>query len=270
LIGSILHHSPASDEMNRFQNLIDDDVDLSLIPTPRAAETVDDATGQRAYPHCLFTPQHYERRYSYPLVVWLHGPDDDERQVTRIMPLVSLRNYVAVGPRGTRGSSVPGGFCWPQDPDDIAVAEERVLSAVAVARRRLNVAPQRIYLAGYACGGTMALRIALNAPRRFAGVLSIGGRLPTTLRPLAQLHQARRLNLFLAAGRYSPRYPEQDVCQDLRLLHSAGMSLNLRLYPCGDDVTTDMLADMDRWIMEQLATQHPAAQDQPSHHPGGK
>jgi hypothetical protein len=48
------------------------------------------------------------------------------------------------------------------------------------------------------------------------------------------------------------------------------MSLNLRLYPCGDDVTTDMLADMDRWIMEQLATQHPAAQDQPSHHPGGK
>lgn len=251
--------------MNRIHYLVDDDVHLSLISTPHLPEPAVAPPGDLENPYCLFTPQHYERNYAYPLVVWLHGPADDERQVTRVMPLVSLRNYVAVGPRGTRASGTAGGYHWSQDADEIALALERVLAAVAAARRWLNIAPGRIYLAGYACGGTMALRVALAEPRRFAGALSIGGAFPTTLRPLAQLHQARRLKLFLAAGRQSRGYPEREVCNHLRLLHAAGISVNLRLYPCGDEVTADMLADMDRWIMEQVASDEPAACDQPSH-----
>jgi phospholipase/carboxylesterase len=82
---------------------------------------------------------------------------------------------------------------------------------------------------------------------------------------LAQLHEARRLNVFLATGRQSNDYPEHEVCDHLRLLHAAGISLNLRLYPCGDEVTSDMLADMDRWIMEQVAGTESATQNQPSH-----
>ena len=251
--------------MNRIQYLVDEEVDLSLIPAPHVPALAVAPPRDRENRCGLFTPRHYERHYAYPLVVWLHGPDDDERQVTRVMPLVSLRNYVAVGPRGTCGSSVPGGFRWLQEADHIAMAEERVDSAVATARRWLNIAPARIFLAGYACGGTMALRIALNQPRRFAGALSIGGPFPSTLRPLAQLHEARRLNVFLATGRHSRDYPQHEVCNHLRLLHAAGISLNLRLYPCGDEVTSDMLADMDRWIMERVAGEDLAAQDQPSH-----
>lgn len=256
--------------MNRIQYLIDDAADRSLVPAPHVPELAAAPRIDRENPYCLITPQHYERKYAYPLVVWLHGPDDDERQVTRVMSLVSLRNYVAVGPRGTRRSSKPGGYRWSQDADEIALAEERVLSALAAARKSLNIAAGRIYLAGYACGGTMALRIALNEPRRFAGALSIGGPFPTTLRPLAQLREARRLKVFLATGRQSRDYPEHEVCRHLRLMHAAGISLNLRLYPCGDDVTTDMLADMDRWIMEQVASGQPAARDQPIHPSRGK
>jgi phospholipase/carboxylesterase len=250
--------------MNRLHYLADDDVEFCLIPDTTTLEPAAPPSDTQN-PYCLFTPQHYERNYAYPLVVWLHGADDDERQVTRVMPLVSLRNYVAVGPRGTRASSVPGGFCWTQDADEIALAEERVASAVASARRWLNVAPERIYLAGYQCGGTMALRLALHQPRRYAGALSIGGAFPSTLRPLARLNEARSLNVFLATGRQSRQYPERAVCDHLRLLHAAGISVNLRLYPGDDDVTTDMLADMDRWIMERLACGQPVAQDQPSH-----
>lgn len=251
--------------MNRIQYLVDEGVGPSLIPAPHVSMTVAAPQRDHENPYCLFTPRHYERNYAYPLVVWLHGPDDDERQVTRVMPWVSLRNYVAVGPRGTSGSSVLGGYRWLQEADHIATADERVAMAVAAAERWLNIAPARIYLAGFAGGGTMALRIALNHPRRFAGVVSIGGPLPSNLRPLARLHEARRLNVLLAAGRQSRDYPEHEVCDHLRLLHAAGISLNLRLYPCGDEVTTDMLADMDRWIMEQVAGEGRAALDQPSH-----
>ena len=50
--------------------------------------------------HASFAPQHYESGYSYPLLVWLHGPGCDERQLLRIMPQISMRNYVAIAPRG--------------------------------------------------------------------------------------------------------------------------------------------------------------------------
>ncbi len=251
--------------MNRIEYLINSEPQLGRVHTSHSTGLATSFPPAGETPYCLFTPQHYERNYAYPLVVWLHGPDDDERQVTRVMPLVSLRNYVAVGPRGTSASAVPGGYCWNQSAEHIESAQDRVAAAIEAARDRLNIAPGRIYLAGYACGGTMALRIALNQPERFAGAVSVGGAFPSGLRPLARLHAARRLNLLLATGRESLDYPQRDLCQHLQLLHAAGIPLNLRLYPCGDEVTEDMLADIDRWVMEQVAGEDSATWDQPSH-----
>ena len=152
--------------MNRIQSFVEDEPSDLLSRAPLVAEldALEQSGDQDA--HCIFTPLHYERNYAYPLIVWLHGPDDDEQQVTRVMPLVSMRNYVGVGPRGTLAAEdVEGGYRWSQTPSHIARAERRVLSAVAAARRWLNIAPTRIYLAGYGCGGTMAFRIALAQPR---------------------------------------------------------------------------------------------------------
>ena len=42
------------------------------------------------------------------------------------------------------------------------------------------------------------------------------------------------------------------MVDDLRLLHSAGFSLALRQYLCGDELYTDMFADMDQWLMERV------------------
>jgi phospholipase/carboxylesterase len=89
----------------------------------------------------------------------------------------------------------------------------------------------------------------LNHPRRFAGVLSLGGEFPVGGTPLAAFADARQVPIFLACGRDSQRYPVPVVCDNLKLLHAAGMDLVLRQYPGGHDVSPQMLADMDRWIM---------------------
>lgn len=204
-------------------------------------------------PYAVFGPLHYEANYAYPLIVWLHGPGDSERQLKRIMPMISLRNYVAVAPRGTVDAS-GGGFHWRQSDGHIQAADERVAECIEVAMARFNIAGQRVFLAGYGCGGTMAFRIALNNPRPVAGVLSFGGPLPTGRAPLAQLQAARRLAVFVACTRASRNYPTPIVCDDLRLLHTAGMSIVLREYPGDDALTTHMLADMDRWVMEQITS----------------
>ncbi len=209
---------------------------------------------------CVFAPVHYEPRYAYPLLVWLHGPDADERQLMRIMPLVSMRNYVAVAPRGflhPDAASEGRQDCWPQSPDHIDAAAERVFEAVETVQQRFTVHRQRVFLAGFDCGGTMAFRLAMNHPEKFAGVLSVGGRFPRMHHPLRQLNLARRIPIFLAVGRDSHLYSPEHACDDLRLFHTAGMSITLRQYPCAHQLAPQTLRDVDRWIIEQIT---PASQ----------
>lgn len=202
-------------------------------------------------PHALFAPLHYEPNYAYPLLVWLHGPGDDERQLQRIMPLVSMRNYVAVSPRGNVDAADRcAGFAWNHAPTEVALAEQHIFDSIDAACERFHVAPHRIFLGGLECGGTMAMRIALRYPDRFAGALTIGGAFPDDRTPLSRLNDARCVPLFIAQGRDSELYPVETLCSNLRLFHTAGMCVTVRHYPCGDELTTQMLHDMDIWMME--------------------
>jgi phospholipase/carboxylesterase len=212
------------------------------------------STTTDGWPHALFAPLHYEPNYAYPLIVWLHGSGDDERQLRRIMPLVSMRNYVAVGPRGVDASSTGKGFTWLQATEGLQRAEDAVSHAIDAASLRYNVSERRVYVAGYGAGGTMALRLALTFPGRFTGVISVGGGVPTGGAPFGNLLNIRKLPILLLCGQKAEQYPETQMCDDLRLLHSAGMTVNLRLYPCGDEIDPNMLADLDRWIMHQITS----------------
>ena len=214
--------------------------------------------------YALFAPLHYEPKYAYPLIVWLHAQGTDgERQLLSVMPEISTRNYVAVAPRGFLcGDAEPAArHDWPQSQDRIEEAEHRVFQCIATARRKWNVARRRIFVAGFGSGGTMAFRVALNRPRQFAGVLSICGEFPRGHNPLSQLIEARRLPVLLAVGRDSREYSPAEACDDLRLFHTAGMSIALRQYPCGQQLTPQMLRDVDRWIIEQItASSGPASE----------
>jgi phospholipase/carboxylesterase len=206
-----------------------------------------------------FAPVHYEPNYGYPLLVWLHGPGCDERQLVRIMPLVSMQNYVAVAPRGFRFPSADGateGLGWPQDLDHVHAAEQRVWESIEAARRKFHVAADRVFLAGFDSGGTMAFRIALNHPDHFAGVISLGGPFPSGQTPFGQWTRARRLVVLLSVGRDSEHYPPERVCEDLRLFHAAGISITLRQYPCGHTMNEQMLGDLNRWIMDEVTGGH--------------
>jgi len=240
--------------MNRIQSLTAESQDTRPSAETSAAAGRYSPSREQA-PFACFAPLHYEANYAYPLLIWLHGPLDSESQLKRIMPLVSLRNYVAVAPRGSREAQCDDrlAYSWRQSEADIVLAEQRVAECIAAARRKYHIRKDRVFLAGFDCGGSMAFRLALRQPERYAGVVSLCGAFPSGRAPLGRLNDARRLPLFLACGRDSAAYPLSQVCDDLRLLHSAGMSVALRQYPCGQELMSHMLSDLDRWLMEQIA-----------------
>jgi phospholipase/carboxylesterase len=202
-------------------------------------------------PHATFLPMHYEPGYAYPLVVWLHGSPGNEQELRQVMPLVSMRNYVGVAPRATVAERrMTNSYSWRQSPGDIEEAEARIEECVNMAQQRYNIHNDRIFLVGHGTGGTMALRVAWNNPAKYAGVATFGGPLPWHLRPFRCVKQIRRLPCLLAMSRHSRDYPDERVCGDLRLLHSAGCTVALRQYPGSDELTTNMLSDLDRWLME--------------------
>ncbi len=233
-------------------------------PTARKAFSIE--SGRYSEPsgdssHALFAPLHYEPGYAYPLIVWLHGAGNEERQLLRVMPLVSMRNYVAVAPRGTvcerNEATGASRYDWRQTDRHIALAEHGVFESIELAATKYHVDVRRVFLAGFDSGGTMAFRLALSHPSRFRGVISLGGPLPTGRPTLSKLAEARRLAVLLALGQHGTIYRPEHACDDLRLLHTAGMFVTLRQYPCGHEISPQMLVDVDRWIIEQITNPRP-------------
>ncbi len=76
--------------------------------------------------------------------------------------------------------------------------------------------------------------------------------MPSNERPLKRISEARNLPLLISVSPDQERFPLEHVMENVRLLHSAGSSLSLRLYPEGDELTTVMLSDLDSWVMERI------------------
>lgn len=245
-----------------------------------------------------FGPLHYEPNYRYPLLIWLHGLGESEQTLLSIMPEISLRNYVAIAPRGLRvdGGSLRGWCDYgtpnilsrpqgsvsnrlsskPTDAIDVKTsqkmketgepialnrcvlcspfheAERRIFNAIDEAKCKYHIAQNRVFIGGFDCGGTFAMRMAMGHPEFFTGVLSINGPMPRSGSPLQNWSHARQLTVFLGAGANTSQYPAPRVCDDLKLLHTAGFDVTLRHYPWGNELRPAMLHDINQWIMEQI------------------
>ncbi|TWT86531.1 Esterase PHB depolymerase [Pseudobythopirellula maris] len=231
---------------------MDDETLLRPTAHPEQWRSAFDACDEPRAPVAAFSPTGYEAGYAYPLVVWLHSSGASEEELATVLPHVSCRNHVGVAPRGVAPSSLGRGYAWRGDRDGYAAAEESVFTAIDSVKNRFHIHNNRVFVAGVGVGGTTAVRLALAHPDRFAGAATFGGPLPTGDRLLRRVNEARELPLLIAASRKSDAYPEGRVCEDLRLLHSAGCRVAVRQYPGDDDLTTAMLSDLDRWIMDHV------------------
>jgi phospholipase/carboxylesterase len=203
------------------------------------------------FPHRLFTPEHYEERYEYPLVIWLHSQESSEYELDGIMPHLSLRNYVAIAPRGLQKSKLHDRkFCWTQSGSGAAQAEQRVMQSIAHAINDLSIRPSRVFLAGYGMGGTLAQWIGLRNSESIAGVVSINGVFPKRCESLLQWRESRNLPVLFIHGGESTLCNADHTCQALKSAHASGLSYQFVQFPCGDELNTGMTAMANQFLMK--------------------
>lgn len=246
--------------MNRLSSLASSD--SSRRQGGADADTVDDGHGtvpdllaqpdqpKMNRPRTFFLPVRYESRYRYPLVVWLHSDGYNEHQIGHVLPHISTRNYVGVGVRGSKALDAGGRrFAWSHTPAAIARCEDSIWQAVDEACQRYSIHRDRIFLAGYGEGGTMARRVALQRSSQFAGCVSLGGRLPRGGAVLSNLAAARELKNFWAVAMRSSGLTDDQFNDDIRLAADARLRLDVRRYTTDDEMVTEVLSDVNAWIM---------------------
>jgi pimeloyl-ACP methyl ester carboxylesterase len=208
----------------------------------------------------VFLPQGHEPGYAYPLLVWLNeGPRFD---LGRAMARTSLRNFVAVQPAGRttppavdeRPGHASSSILGRSSDDD---RDERIWRAIDAVRSRVSIHPRRVFLVGHGRGGTRAFRVACRHPREFAGVASFGGPFPLDEGAFAGMRDVRRLPMLLCCRRDAEDMEAVRIDRTLRLFHAAGAVLAVRIYPGRRDLTRTALADLNRWIMDEICGSQP-------------
>src|SRR5262249_41596996 len=216
-------------------------------------------TSQLQAPRCLpvrtFLPTGYEPNYPYPLLIFFHGHGGSEEQVLRLAPRLSRRNYVCIGLRAPHlvGVRADGrfGYTWGQEgAEGATLVEDYVCGAIELTRRNYHVHSERIFLAGFCEGATMAYRLGLTFPERFAGVIALNGALPRHGTPLFRYPEVRQLRVLIGHGIANAVVPLTVAKQDYRLLYTAGLSVRMHTYPATHRLHPDMLRDTNRWIID--------------------
>ena len=206
-----------------------------------------------------FLPTGYEPNYPYPLLVFFHGHGGNEEQILRLAPRLSRRNYICIGLRGPQllGARSDGtlGYSWGADGQVDALLEDYVLRAVEQTRRRYHIHSERIYLAGFCEGATLAYRLGLAFPERFAGVISLNGSLPPRGTLFLRLSAIRQLRVFIGHGIANAVVPLSRARDDFRLLYTAGLDVQIHTYPTTHRLHPHMLRDLNRWVIEAISNQ---------------
>lgn len=227
----------------------------SLIPSATPSAPIATPAAIK-WPHVVSLPESYEPNYAYPLIVWFHSRGRDERELFQVLPEISERNYIGLALRGTSiiANSATGGRTWVDEEQSSIALLNTLLTAIEHLSASHRIHPGRITLAGADAGATLALRLLLMQPTRFAGAIHLGGGVPKLPRPLANFRELHRRRVFFAAShRRLPRTARQ-VTAVARLLHTAGMQVKSRVYPHESLFNSKMLRDLDRWLMDSVCT----------------
>lgn len=218
---------------------------------PSAAQQASSYVSPCPVPVRHVLPKSYVDSYAYPLIVWFHSHGNNENEIRTVAEHISLQNYAYLGLRGTMlEDRQQMTFGWSSSAASISRCEDSLWRAIDDMSSRYNLHKRRIFLAGYGAGATMAREIAYRRSNQFAGCIALGGRIPRGRASFADMSSLSRLRQYWAVAIGNPELSVCDFESDIDLAAMARMKLDVYRYTTDDEMVTEVLGDVNRWIMD--------------------
>lgn len=202
------------------------------------------------FSEAVFVPEHYERGYAYPLLVWLVDEPHNKYDIHSWMPAVSERNYF-----GLSCSVRP----WlSQDPtqhvseEKLAQLAEHLRKSVVQTRLSYHVHSERVVLVGHGATTSLALTLLLSRPEWFAGAALLHGDVPAHIPNLRQFRDLRGKSLFFSGIDASRGEHLLRLNNIARTLHAAGLDIESHAGPRSAKGLKHDARKLDQWLMRSL------------------
>lgn len=201
-------------------------------------------------------------------IIWLHGLGADGHDFESLVPFFNLpesMNCKFIFPHApirpvtaNNGMSMRAWF----DLSNLQEFEKNSLEGIEQTHSMLldliddeikaGIPSERIVLAGFSQGGTMALLTALSYPQKLAGVMGLSTFLPAS-RPDLSLQQPKDTPVFIAHGKTDfvlPfKYGQQTHQQ---LMNEKFTQVEWHEYPMSHDVCQQEIIDISVWLQKVL------------------
>ncbi|MDZ7781383.1 MAG: alpha/beta fold hydrolase [Halioglobus sp.] len=200
-------------------------------------------------------------------VIWLHGLGADGHDFEPIVPELRLPKELTVRFVFPHAPSIPvtinGGMVMPawfdirgMDLDNAADAQQLQQSVEATRaligrEHKRGIPAERVVLAGFSQGGTVALHTALTHPEKLAGLMVLSSFFPAGNK--VQPHPANRdLPIHVFHGTQDSMAPESLGQQTVAILREKGYAPRYKTYPMAHAVCPQEIADISAWLQSAL------------------
>jgi len=201
-------------------------------------------------------------------VIWLHGLGADGHDFAAIVPELNLPVATRfVFPHApVRAVTINQGArmrAWydllsleriDREDEEGIYASAAAIDALIDAEVERGIPADKIVIAGFSQGGSIALHVALRHPSRLAGVLALSTYLPLATKLGAEKSPANAsIPMFMAHGVDDPVVPEALGRSSRDCLRGLGYEVDWNTYPMDHSVCAQEVADISRWLHSQLA-----------------
>ena len=204
-------------------------------------------------------------------VIWLHGLGADGHDFEGLIPELRLPAKPAlrfVFPHAPyRPVTVNNGYvmrAWY----DIAMSEQgfvqndghiresqMILQGLVEDEVRRGIPSERIVLAGFSQGGTIALHTGLRYPKPLAGIMALSAPVPFAAELMAEISPANmKIPIFLAHGTDDSMVPFAIAQTSHQIMKARGLSLEWHAYVTGHSVVPDEVRDIASWLGRVLGS----------------
>ncbi len=188
-----------------------------------------------------------------PLLLLLHGYGSNEDDLIGLAPYLDSR-FLCVSARAPHALDF-GGFAWfsiEWGPEGVRFDYEEALQSLQQICELLNsldreYAPERVLVAGFSQGASMALAAALREPLRVAGVAALRGVCGEEILP-ADRESVSGLPVLMTHGRGDEVIPIAQARASKALLEQLPVELEYREYDMGHSIDAACLADFKEWL----------------------